>query len=265
MNLLPEDILRKRAHTLRLYGLLANWSSVSGEDWLPTVIEYEEQEKSRRSHEYRLKSAKIGAFKDRADFDWKHPKKIDRGHINELFTLDFISEGSNVIFIGPNGVGKTMLARNLAYSSVTRGISTRYISASDLLNELGSLTGSMLINRLKRYTRPNLLVIDELGYLSYDAHLADLLYEVISRRYEARASIVVTTNKPFSQWNQVFEGAACVATLIDRLCHRVELVAIEGGSYRATEALERAKLKRINRQTKKKSNANNKSMGDDPS
>ena len=143
-----------------------------------------------------------------------------------------------------------MLAKNLAYAAVIRGLSTRHTTASDMLNDLGTFNGSALINRIKRYTRPTLLVIDELGYLSYDAQLADLLYEVISRRYDAEASVVVTTNKPFSEWNQVFEGAACLTTLIDRLCHRVEIVTIEGESYRATEAAKSAKERRSKRKTK---------------
>ena len=105
-----------------------------------------------RSHEYRLRNAKIGAFKDRSEFDWKHPSKVDRLQIDELLTLDFIDEGTNVVFVGPNGIGKTMLARNLAYEAVSRGVSTRYTSASDMLAALGGLTGSMLPQRLRRYT-----------------------------------------------------------------------------------------------------------------
>lgn len=245
----PDDELRAAATSLRLYGLLAHWSEVASLPWLPHVIDMEQQERARRSHEYRLRNAKIGAFKDRADFDWKHPKKLDRAQVDELFTLDFIADGTNVVFIGPNGTGKTMLARNLAYAAVSRGVPTRYISASDMLTSLGGLTGSMLTHRLKRYVSPSLLVIDELGYLSYDAHLADLLYEVLSRRYEAQASTVITTNKPFAEWNQTFEGAACVATMVDRLCHRVEIVHIQGASYRATEARKRAKSRRTKRST----------------
>ena len=252
MKKIPNDDLRQRATVLRLYGLLANWSTVADQKWLPQIIRFEESERARRSHEYRLRNAKIGAFKDRCDFDWKHPKKIDRAQIDDLFTLDFINEGQNVIFVGPNGVGKTMLAKNLAYTAVTQGLATRHTTASDMLNDLGSVNGSMLIHRIKRYTRPRLLLIDELGYLSYDTHLADLLYEVISRRYEAESSVVITTNKGFSEWNQVFEGAACLTTLIDRLCHRVEVVAIEGASYRATEAAAQAKAKRARRRRAKK-------------
>jgi len=252
MPKIPEDELRALAKKLRLYGLVAHWGEVASKPWLPHVIEMERAERARRSHEYRLRNAKIGTFKDRSDFDWKHPKKIDRAQIDELFTLDFIDEGINVVFVGPNGTGKTMLARNLGYEAVSRGISTRYISASDMLASLGGLTGSMLTHRLRRYVNPTLLVIDELGYLRYDAHLADLLYEVISRRYDAEASTVVTTNKPFAEWNQVFEGAACVATMIDRLCHRVELVQIHGPSYRATEAKTRARKRSAKRRPTKK-------------
>lgn len=247
MPKVDQDELRVAANQLRLYGLLANWSDVASEPWLPRVIEMEREERARRSHAYRLRNAKIGAFKSRADFDWKHPKKVDRALIDELFTLDFIEDGTNVVFIGPNGTGKTMFARNLAYEAVSRGVSTRYVTASDMLAALSGLNGSMLTQRLKRFTKPDLLVIDELGYLRYDSHLADLLYEVISRRYDAEASTVITTNKPFAEWNQVFEGAACVATMVDRLCHRVELVQIDGSSYRAAEAKTRAKTRRAKR------------------
>lgn len=247
MAKVPEDELHKLALQLRLYGLLANWGEVATQPWLPAFLEMERAERARRSHEYRLRNAKIGAFKCRSQFDWKHPTKADRLQIDDLFTLSFIDEGTNVVFVGPNGIGKTMLARNLAYEAVSRGVSTRYTSASDMLAALGGLTGSMLTQRLRRYTKADLLVVDELGYLRYDTHLADLLYEVISRRYDAEASTVITTNKGFSEWNQVFEGAACVSTMIDRLCHRVEVVKLEGTSYRAKEAATLARKKRAAR------------------
>lgn len=246
--------LRERAEKLRLYGLLSDWATLSSESWVAQLIELEEEERSRRSHEYRLRNAKIGAFKDRAEFDWKHAKSIDRLQIDELFTLDFVEEGQNVVFLGPNGVGKTLFARNLAHTSVSRGWATRYVSASDMLTDLASYNGSTLRNRLKRYVAPRLLVLDELGYLSYDNHHADLLYEVVSRRYEQEASIVLTTNRPFAEWNQVFEGAACLATLVDRLCHRVEIVQIDGASYRQTEGILRAQSKRASRKSKLKPN-----------
>jgi len=246
-----DDELRKRAQALRLYGLLSEWATLAKEPWVAALIELEERERARPSQEYRLRNAKIGAFKDRGDFDWKHPTKIDRLQIDELFTLDFIGEGQNVVFLGPNGVGKTLFARNLGHAAVTRGWATRYVSASDMLTDLASYNGSTLRDRLKRYVSPRLLVIDEIGYLSYDNQHADLLYEVVSRRYEQEASIVLTTNRPFKEWNQVFEGAAFLATLIDRLYHRVEVVEIDGESYRRTEAKLKAKKKRLSRKPTK--------------
>lgn len=241
-----ED-LHERVRKLRLYGVLGAWERIASKPWLAELIELEEEARSRRSKEYRYRNAKIGAFKDRADFDWKHPQKIDRLQIEELFSLSFVTEGQNVVFLGPNGVGKTLFARNLANAAVERGWATRYVSASDMLTDLASYNGSTLRNRLKRYVTPKLLVIDELGYLSYDNHHADLLYEVISRRYEAELPIVLTTNRPFGEWNQVFESSACLTTLIDRLCHRVEIVEIDGESYRQTEGKLRARNKRAAR------------------
>lgn len=133
--------------------------------------------------------------------------------------MNFLEEEANAIIVAPHGTEKTLFARNLAYETVSRGISTRYMSASDVLASLGGLTGSMLTTRLRRYASPTLLAIDELGYLRCDNHMADLSYEVISRRHDAGLSTVITTNEAFKEWNQVFEGAACVATMIDRLCH----------------------------------------------
>lgn len=247
----PTDSeLRERAEKLRLYGLLAEWSKFAAQDWILSLIEAEESERARRSQEYRLRNAKIGAFKDRSDFDWKHPTKIDRQQLDELFTLDFLDEGRNVVFVGSNGIGKTLFARNLAHAAVTQGHSTRYVSAADMLTDLASYNGSMLRNRLKRYVSPKLLVIDELGYLSYDNLHADLLYEVVSRRYEQEAPIVLTTNRVFKEWNEIFEGSAVLSTLIDRICHRVEIVKIEGESYRKVEGQRAARSRQASRRRK---------------
>ena len=241
------DDLCRRAQKLRLYGLLSEWSRLCTLGWVAELIELEERERVRRSLEYRINNAKIGAFKPVVDFDWKHPAKIDKALVEDLFELDFITEPANVVFVGPNGVGKTMLAQNLAYQALVRGHAVRFTSASDMLNDLSGLDGSALKLRLKRYVSPRLLVVDELGYLGYDNRHADLLYQVISRRYESRSAIVLTTNKPFAEWNSVFDSAACLVTLIDRLCHRCEIVSIEGDSYRVKEAKQRAVNKRAQR------------------
>jgi DNA replication protein DnaC len=243
------DELNRRAQRLRLYGLLAHWGKLCTEPWVAELLEIEEQARTLRSRNYRIKNAKIGSFKALVDFDWKHPAKIDRGLIEDLFELDFVTEATNVVLAGPNGIGKTMIAQNLAYEAIIRGHTVRFTSASDMLNELSGLDGASLKQRLTRYINPKLLVIDELGYLSYDSRHADLLYQVVSRRYENKAAIILTTNKPFGEWNTVFDSAGCLVTLIDRLCHRCEIVVIEGPSYRNKEAKQRAAEKRANRRS----------------
>ena len=167
-----------------------------------------------------------------ADFNWKWPKKIHRALVDDLFTLQFIDEGANVVLLGPNGTGKTMIAKNLAYQAVLRGHTARFTSASDMLNDLAAQqTSGALTRRLRRYCNPQLLIVDEVGYLSYDNRYADLFFEVVTRRYEER-SVVLTTNKPFAEWAEVFPNAACVVTLVDRLVHRAESIQIQGDSYR---------------------------------
>jgi DNA replication protein DnaC len=247
----PHDIdeLNRRAQRLRLYGLLTHWGKLCTEPWVAQLLEIEEQARTLRSRDYRIKSAKIGSFKALVDFDWKHPTKLDRGLIEDLFELDFVAEGTNIVLAGPNGTGKTMIAQNLAYEAIIRGHTVRFTSASDMLNELSGLDGASLKQRLTRYINPKLLVIDELGYLSYDSRHADLLYQVVSRRYDNKAAIVLTTNKPFGEWNEVFDSAGCLVTLIDRLCHRCEIVVIEGASYRNKEAKQRAAEKRAARRS----------------
>jgi len=237
--------LRERAHRLGLHGLIANWDDVVSADWLSPLLAYEEAERTRRSLERRIKHARLGRFKLLADFDWKWPKKIDKGSVDELFRLGLFAEGANAVLLGPNGVGKTMLLKNLAHHCVMRGYTVRFTTASAMLNELAAQDGTAAMNRrLRQYTHPQLLCIDEVGYLSYDSRYADLLFEVVTRRYEALKPVVLTTNKPFSEWPDVFPHAACVVTLVDRLIHRCEVIHIEGNSFRAKEAKERAVSKK---------------------
>jgi len=246
---------RERARRLGLYGLLARWDDLGAEPWVGQVLACEETERQQRSLERRIRNAKIGRFKLMADFDRTWPTGLDLEAVDDLFTFRFIGEAANVILAGPNGVGNTMIAQNLAHQALLRGYTVNFTTASAMLNDLAAQEGAAsLARRLRRYCQPHLLVLDELGYLSYGNHHADLLFEVVSQRYEKR-SIVVTTNKPFAEWNEVFPSAACVATFIDRLVHRSEIFQIDGSSYRYKEAQERQAVRKATRKGRKEGKA----------
>jgi DNA replication protein DnaC len=234
------DALQVRAKALHLNGLLAHWQDVDEAAWVPMLLDWEEQERARRSLERRLAEAHIGRFKPLADFDWAWPVSCDKPATEALMGLDFLKEVANVVLVAPNGLGKTMIAKNVAHQAVLHGHSVLFVTAGRMLGELAALdSDSALRRRLRHYARPRLLVIDEVGYLSYSNRHADLLFELVSRRYE-QSSTLITTNRPFSEWKDVFPNAACVVSLVDRLIHHAEILRLEGESYRLKEAQERA-------------------------
>ena len=218
---------------------------------LEEIARLEEIHRTKRSLEGRLQRARIGRFKPIADFDWNWPKKIERDLIERALTLEFIREGRNLALIGSNGLGKTMLARNIAHQAVLAGFSVLCISAAELIEDLRSCSPETLRRRLARYTRPHLLAIDEVGYLSCDSHAADLLYKVVDRRYERPGgkdlpsrSILLTSNLAFREWNTVFPNATSIATLLDKLTHHADVTLIEGESYRVHESRKEAAARR---------------------
>jgi DNA replication protein DnaC len=242
---------RSRAERLRLYGLIAHWRDASDAGWALTLLDWEETERARRSQERRLLDARIGRFKPLCDFDWSWPTRCDRQAIEALMRLDFIRDAANAVLIGPNGVGKSTLARNIAYQAVLNGQTALFTSAGQLLGDLAAIdSASALRRRLAHYAAPQLLVIDEVGYLSYSNRHADLLFELISRRYETKSTLV-TTNRNFADWHEVFPNAACVVSMVDRLIHNAEVVAIDGQSYRLKEATERSEQRAVQRRRPK--------------
>jgi DNA replication protein DnaC len=246
--------LREQATQLRLHGLLAHWEELMGqpetEQRVRQWLGWESVERAHRSLERRLREAHIGRFKPLADFDWSWPKQCDRDAIEELMSLQFLADASSVVLFGPNGVGKTMVAANIGHQAVLQGHTALFTTAAQMLSELAALdSDSALRRRLQHYAAPDLLLIDEVGYLSYSNRHADMLFELVSRRY-LHKSTIVTTNRRFADWGEVFPNAACVVSLVDRLMHRAEVVRIDGESYRQKEAKEREAQRQAERAAK---------------
>jgi len=262
-SLEPNDP-RARLHRLGLFGLIARWPEVAEQPWIGQLLDIEESEHKKRSLDRRLRNAKIGAFKPMDRFDWSWPAKIDRQAVEELFNLSFVDEAENAIFVGPNGTGKSMILKNIAYHAIVRGHTVRFTTASDMLADLAAQDSpSALARRMRRWAMPKVLCIDEVGYLSYSPRYADLLFEIVTRRHDAEKPVLVTTNKAFNEWNEVFPHAACTVTLVDRLIHRSEIIEIEGASYRLKEAKERKAAKAKSR-TEKSSHTHHDSSSTHP-
>jgi len=187
----------------------------------------------------RTRAACLGAFKPIDRFDWAHPRKVDRELVERLTALDFVGRGENVLLRGQSGVGKTMLAKNLGHAALLAGNTVRFTTlAAALADLLQQESLPAFERRLKRYTRPALLILDELGYLPCDSRAADILYNIISRRHEQR-STVISTNLAFKQWGTVFPGAACVVALVDRFAQHCHKVDIDAESWRDRHSFER--------------------------
>jgi DNA replication protein DnaC len=207
---------------------------------LEHVADIEEQDRSRRSLERRLSRSHLGRFKPMADFDWSWPARIDRDRVEGALHLGFLQEARNIVLVAPQGLGKTMIAQNIAHEAILAGHSVLVLTAAQLLLELGAQDSARSLDRrLRHYAKQSLLVIDEVGYLAFDNRNADLLFQVVARRYERR-SIVLTTNLAFRDWPSIFPNATCATALIDRIIHHADVIDIEGKSYRLRQAESRA-------------------------
>lgn len=248
----PSDSLAAQLEQIGLHALAGEVDDflvrATRQRWSPRQIlehlaQAEAAERAHRSLERRLHLSAIKKCKPMADFDWSWPKKMERDVIERALTLDFLAEGRNLILVGANGLGKTMIAQNICHGAVLAGHSVLFRSAAALLEELHRQTPEGRHRKLRAYANVGLLCIDEVGDLSFDDKSADLLYEVINRRYE-RKSVVLTTNRPFKEWNEVFPNATCIVTLLDRLLHHADVTVIEGDSYRRRESEQEAAVRR---------------------
>jgi DNA replication protein DnaC len=215
------------------------------ERWSPAqllehVVDLDEKDRVKRSLERRFADSHLGRFKPMTDFDWSWPTKIERDLVLRALDVGFLAEARNIVLVAPQGLGKSMIAQNLAHQAILSGHSVLFLTAAQLLLDLGSQESSRALDRrLKHYAKVTLLVLDEVGYLAFDNRNADLLFQVVSRRYEKK-SLVLTTNLAFRDWPTIFPSATCATALIDRVIHHADVIAIEGESYRLREAKERA-------------------------
>lgn len=185
-----------------------------------------------------LKRAAIFPLTTLDTYDFDHPKQLDKALVMKAASLDFVRDKANVVFIGPSGVGKTHLSNAIGQLACLRGLRVRFVTAADLVNDLvAAQARNTLARRIYAWTAPDLLLIDELGYLSFDARGADLLYQVINRRYQ-RGSTVITTNLPFKDWGKLFHNTAAASAIADRLVHKGILIRIAGNSFRTNQTVD---------------------------
>lgn len=227
---------RKHYEPMAKQAAQAQWGHV---DYLARLIEGEALERRQRSIQRRIRQARFPVIKTLEQFQWGWPRKLNRLQVQNLFRLKFIDDNANVIFLGGVGLGKTHLATALGYTACLQGHSVRFASAVDVINTLaGAQSAGRLKHALNAYLQPTVLVLDELGYLPIDKTGADLLFQIISQRYE-RGSIVLTSNRVFKKWPEIFNNdSTLTSALLDRLLHHAETVLIEGKSYRMKDQIE---------------------------
>ena len=207
--------------------------------YLAALVDGELNLRRDRATVRRIKNARFPVLKTIDQFSWSWPKKINRMAVQNLFRLQFMEDHSNVIFLGTVGLGKTHLATALGYTACLAGKSVLFSTAIDAINTLAAAqAASRLKAELKKYLTPSLLILDELGYLPIDKHGADLLFQIISQRYE-RGSTIITSNRAFKQWPEIFNNdSTLTSAILDRLLHHAETQVVEGKSYRMKDQLE---------------------------
>jgi DNA replication protein DnaC len=243
-----ETRLNEQLGALRLLTVQEHYAALASEaaqkqwthvDYLARLIEGEAQRRQELAIQRRIAGARFPCIKTLDQFDWNWPKKINRTQVQNLFRLAFLPEKANVVFMGGVGLGKSHLASALGYAACLAGHSVLFTTAVDIINTLTAAQAAYRLKaELKRLLAPRILCIDEVGYLPIDKTGADLLFQVISQRYE-RGSIVLTTNQPYKHWARIFNNdSTLTSAVLDRLLHHADTVIIEGKSYRMKDQIE---------------------------
>jgi len=243
-----ETRLNEQLTSLRLLSVQEHYAALAGEaaqkqwthvDYLARLVDAEAHRRQQLSIERRVAAARFPCIKTLDQFDWNWPKKINRTQIQNLFRLAFVPDKGNVVFMGGVGLGKSHLAIALGHAACLAGYSVLFTTAVDIINTLTAAQAAHRLKvELKRLLSPQVLCIDEVGYLPIDKTGADLLFLVISQRYE-RGSIVLTTNQAYKHWSKVFNNdSTLTSAVLDRLLHHAETAIIEGKSYRMKDQIE---------------------------
>ena len=245
---LTPDQLEHHLHDLKLAFIAEHYQDLAQQaaikecshiEYLGQLIEGESHRRRDRATQNRIRQARFPVIKTLDQFRWDWPAQINRAQVQHHFTLSFLSDHSNLIYLGRVGLGKTHLAIALAYTACLKGYSVLFASAIDVINTLAAAkSAGRLKTELKKYTKPALLVLDEIGYLPIDKAGADLLFQVISLRYE-QGSILITSNRAFKEWPKMFNNdSTLTSAILDRLLHHAETVVIEGKSFRMKGKIE---------------------------
>ena len=233
---LQLPFVRDHYHELAQTAAEQRWAHL---EYLQRLIEGEVARREDKSLAHRIRSARFPLTKTLDQFQWNWPKKINRPQIQNLFRLNFVEQKSNAIFLGGVGLGKTHLCIALGHEACVRGYSVLFTTAIDIIHTLSAAAATGCLKRtMQRYLKPRLVIIDEIGYLPIDKLGADLLFQIISERYE-RGAILMSTNRAFKKWPEIFNNdTTLTSALLDRLLHHADICLIEGPSFRAKDHIE---------------------------